>query len=86
MLTKVEPHAAPHSAKVFFADAALDKQRCHGFSEVERIFSAQRRGVETALVSMADAELEIVGQVIRDVDLIEETRMNVVSGIAADRC
>jgi hypothetical protein len=61
MLTEVQSHTAPDPAKVLFADPALDKDRGHGLPEVERIFGTGSGGVETALITVAEAEFEIVG-------------------------
>jgi hypothetical protein len=64
MLAEIESHATPDTTKVFFANAAFDEDRCHCFADVERLFGAERQRVQAALITLANAELQIVGQIV----------------------
>ena len=72
-LTKVDAHPAAHSIVSTLSQQARRKQGCHPpAAKRKAILAAQRQPVTAEGVEMPNRELEIVGDVIRRRDRIEE--------------
>src|SRR5579859_4157030 len=78
---KVELQTTPDAVVVVLADAAFDEGRAHdAAAERARKLRAQRQRVLASEITMADITAEIVVEVILEIHLVEEARLDVEGG------
>jgi hypothetical protein len=77
--TEIELQPAPNAAGVVLANPALDVGRGQdAVAERARQFGAKRQSIEATEITMPDIAGDVVGEIILEVDLVEEAGPDVI--------
>ena len=82
LLAKIEFQPTPQPAKIIFAGTAFDEHRSHrAAAQRQGRFGAERGSVPAAEVAVSDEDLPIILEIVREIDLVEETGLDVVEPV-----